>query len=342
MVIEALELVNFRNYDVRKLTFSHKNVFFTGPNGSGKTNLLESIAFLSLLRSFRTASVRELVRLGAREFQLKAVVNKGSFREQLKIVEQLSGKRLLEIDHRQIHRSSEFIREFHTVVFSPEDRHIADGSSGNRRKFFDILLSTVAPEYLHRLSRYHRALMQRNRALKQNAAIASAFDSELADNAPYIAAKRREYAALIAAAVSELLQGKAEFAVNYRSDTPETAQEYQKLLESRREYDAKRCCTMTGIQLDEFEFLFNGKLLRSFGSTGQIRLISLLLKLAHFKLVRTSAAIPVAVLADDVTGELDEANLSLFLQNISAADQLFFTFAEPPRFQLPDSQEIKL
>ena len=86
--------------------------------------------------------------------------------------------------------------------------------------------------------------------------------------------------------------------------------------------------------------IFNGKLLRTYGSTGQIRLISLLLKLAQFLVVKSSAAAPVAVLVDDVTGELDEENLQLFLATIADAEQTFFTFADEPGFTLPDSAFI--
>jgi len=336
VVIENLELADFRNFPLRKLAFSSENIFFTGPNGSGKSNLLESIAFLSLLRSFRTSSPKELIRIGARSFRLSADVRTAHGRERLTVSEQLSGRRELWIGAAPVRRSSEFIREFHAVVFSPEDRAIANGSSGHRRKFFDILISTVEPEYMMRLGCYTRALMQRNRAFKTAPAMAGAFDGELAAHAPYLTAKRREYAAIVERDLNKLLSGRGEFNIIYRADTPETAEEFAGLLVSRRESELRRMCTLAGPQLDEFEFIFNGKLLRSFGSTGQIRLITLLLKLVQFDLVRNNSPAPVVTLADDVTGELDKNNLDLFLQTISRADQSFFTFAEIPGFSLPD------
>ena len=340
MVIQSLELINFRNFQLRKLIFSSRNVFFTGINGSGKSNLLESIAFAGLLRSFRGAAPREMIRIGEREFQLKAVLCGRAGDETLLISEDISGRRRLFINGEAVRKSSDFIREFHSVVFAPEDREIASGTSGCRRRFFDILISEVDQEYLLRLSRYHRALSQRNRALKSAPHTASAFEDELAEQAPFIAARRRFFAGEIGKKVNELLAGKGEFRIVYRSDSGANAAEHREIFREKRESEIRRQCTLCGPQLDEFDLFFNDKLLRMYGSTGQIRLIALLLKLAEYQVVRSNSGIPVAVLADDVTGELDEYNLNLFLENISGADQCFFTFAEMPRFSLPESEVI--
>ncbi len=337
VVIESLELTNFRNFESRKLVFRNRNIFFLGKNGAGKSNLLESIGFASLLRSFRGASPREMIRLGSREFQLKADLCTRAGRESLRIVENISGKRELFIQNAPVRKSSDFIHEFHTVVFAPEDRMIVSGSSGFRRRYFDILISGVEPEYLLRLSRYQRALIQRNRALKSSPHLAGAFVEELAEQAPFIAAARRHYVASVADVCAGLLNGKADFSIQYRGDSGSDPVEHRKLLASKCESELRRQCTLCGPQLDEFELFFNGKLLRTYGSTGQVRLISLLLKLAQFQLIRASSSAPVAVLADDVTGELDANNLQLFLDTVSGAQQCFFTFAEPPRFELPDS-----
>jgi len=337
VIIKSIELTNFRNFEWRKLVFCNRNIFFTGKNGSGKSNLLESIAFSSLLRSFRGAPPKEMIRLGAKEFQIKTVLQGRAGDEILQISESFSGRRRLEINHSPVAKSSDFIREFHTVVFAPEDREIGAGSSGCRRRYFDILISGIEPEYLLRLSRYHRALIQRNRALKTAPQSAGAFEFELAEQAPFIAARRRYYAQIIGEKVLTLLRGKGEFKILYRTDTAESTAEHLELLKSKRESERKRQCTMCGPQLDDFELIFNGKLLRTYGSTGQIRLISLLLKLAQFQVVKSAADAPVAVLVDDVTGELDEDNLQLFLETIATARQSFFTFADEPGFTLPDS-----
>ena len=96
--------------------------------------------------------------------------------------------------------------------------------------------------------------------------------------------------------------------------------------------ERQRGCTLSGPQLDEFEFRYDGKVMRNFSSTGQKGLIALLLKLAEFAIVRRESSEPVAVLADDVLGDLDRNNAELFLNVVKQADQRFFTFAEMPSF----------
>ena len=343
-LFEQLKLADFRNCERGEFSFSGEKIVFTGPNGSGKTNLLESICFLSILRSFRSASGRELTRIGSRGFELSARICSREYPEMLKVIQQ-GNRRETWIGSNRIRRSSEFIREFRTVVFVPEHRSIVGGSSSFRRRFFDMLISTLDGIYLASLVNFNRALAQRNRALKVPAkpAIAAAFEPELAKNAPLIARRRREFSGLVEAEMNRLLQqrGGGEFRILYRCDYPEDAEEYRSLLERSREKEMVRGCTGSGPQLDEFEFFLNGRQLRYYGSTGQIRLISLLLKLAEFNLVRRSAREKVAVLVDDVTGELDEENKIRFFETIADADQQFYTFTEFPSLAFfADAEEI--
>jgi len=345
-LLEQLGLTDFRNCENVQLRFSREKVVFTGPNGTGKTNLLESIYFLSILRSFRSASGRELTRIGCRGFEVSARIHSRGYPETLRIVQQ-ADRREMFIGGAKIRKSSEFIREFRAVVFVPEDRNIVAGSSSFRRRFFDMLISTLDETYLSRLVDYNRALSQRNRALKIpiNRTVAAAFEPELAKNAPSIAEIRRKYAGLVEEEVNQLLaqRGGGEFSIQYRFDYPEISEEYLNVLHRNREKEIIRSCTGIGPQLDEFDFSLDGRRLRHYGSTGQIRMISLLLKLAEFNLVRRSAAEKVAVLVDDVTGELDEMNKLRFFETIAGADQQFFTFTEFPTLShFNDAEEIPL
>ena len=220
-LLEQLNLADFRNCESGEFHFSGEKVVFTGPNGTGKTNLLESIYFLSILRSFRSASGRELTRIGSRGFELSARVHSRGYPETLKVIQHGNRRETL-IGSSRIRRSSEFIREFRAVVFVPEDRNIAGGSSSFRRRFFDMLISTLDGTYLTRLADYSRALAQRNRALKPpvNRSIVAAFEPELAANAPSIAALRRQYAGSVEQELNALLKqrGGGEFRILYRYD----------------------------------------------------------------------------------------------------------------------------
>ena len=334
-MIEYLELKNFRNFRESRFQFNSADVVLTGPNGSGKTTLLEAIAYLSVLRSFRGARARELVTLGEHDFELSCRLrNEKGGKTILKIREECGGYRELMLSGARPRLASDFIREFRCVAFVPEDREIVSGSSGNRRRFFDILISSVDSSYLKTLSDYNRALAQRNRALKSaRADLAVHFDRELAERAPEIIARRIRYAALIMESVNEMLSSrKMVFDIRYQKNASMDAEENLSLLKKNLERDKGRKCTSFGPQLDEFEFRLDGKLMRSFSSTGQKGIIALMLKLAEFSTFRKESGVPVAVLADDVLCDLDNDNAALFLERIQSADQRFFTFAGMPAF----------
>ncbi len=343
-LIEELELINYRNYAHGRFRFSGDQVVLAGPNGSGKTNLLEGIFFLSILRSFRTVSVRELIRIGERAFTLEAKIDRGPYHETLRVHQAGVDRRETFIGGNRVRRASEFIREFRAVVFVPEDRNTTSGSSLFRRRFFDMLISTLDPGYLTTLADYQRALAQRNRALKfrEKARVAAAFEPELAKHAPEIARKRREFALRVEGEIARMLSldDGFELAIRHRGDYPGDPAAYLEELERRRERELGKGFTSIGPQLDDFELLLNGKLLRHYGSTGQIRIVSLLLKLAEFNLIRQSGEGRVAVLVDDVTGELDERNRHRFFTTIAGADQQFFTFTEPPGDEMFKEAEL--
>lgn len=342
-LITELELTNFRNFSKNQWRFESPEVVLTGSNGTGKTNILESISYASILRSFRIAGVRDMINLGQRFFQIDLTVQLQGFNRKLTIFEDFLGRRQLKLGDAPVTKASEFIQEFHTVAFVPEDRVIVSGAAGCRRRFFDILISILDREYLYRLVLYRRALAQRNRALKANQlSTANLFEPELAQHAPFIARRRREYAKLVSSKIAVLLKNQDDFQVIYNPEYPEDSQEYLQEFPRFYERELVRGYTIGGPQVDEFEFNYRGKALRHFGSTGQIRLIALMIKLAEFQLVRQESHAPVIVLADDVSGELDEYNRELFYSTISVADQQFFTFAELPSFIHQRAQIIKL
>lgn len=329
MRIENIRLKNFRNVSDSSFAFDADRVLLLGPNGSGKSNLLEAISFLSVLRSFRGAPAREMVKLDCREFVISARIGGGT-RRQLAVRENIGGARELFEDRRPVRKSSEFIRNFRTVSFAPEDRMIVSGGASYRRRFFDMLISVLEPKYFSDLGNCNRALKQRNRALRNGGKGADCFVPELIGSTVSLTAFRREYAAMVEREVNKLLGVSGKFGVRCRFSAPEDEGAFAELLEREREKELRRGVTLYGPHLDEFEFSLDGKPLRSCGSTGQIRLLSLFLKLAEFALVRKLADLPVLVLADDVTGELDAENARRFFELTQVADQAFFTFAIEP------------
>ncbi len=330
-MLQEIKIVNFRNFGAVKLDFSGRDVLLFGRNGSGKSNLLEAVHHLSILRSFRGARSREMVRIGESEFFLGGDLKIGNLSEFLSVRERSDGRRELFVGETKLRRSSEFIGEFQAVPFVPEDRMIVSGNSGFRRKFFDILLSALDETYFVALMNYTRALDQRNRALRENhPEVAAAFEEELARCAVKIGVFRENCAVKVADEMNHLLAKKYRFDLRYIKAFPGNEEEYREKLKSQRQRELLKKCTLIGPQLDEFEMRFDGKLLRGFSSTGQQRLATLMLRLTHFNLVRRKSTTPVVALIDDVTGELDDENLDRFLENIAVADQRIFTFTGIP------------
>ena len=339
-----IELDRFRNYFRKRFDFSSETVLLFGENGTGKTNLLEAVSYLSLLRSFRGhVQSRELCAFNESIFNISATLDKGSYKERLSVSETRSGKRELKIGGSKISRSSEFIMEFRTVAFVPEDKFIISGSSGYRRRFFDIMISMLDPEYLTALMCYNRALAQRNKALKSNAAMAKLFEPELAAQVEKICSKRKLFAAKTAEVFNRISDSRYNFEISYEPDYPLESDGFLEHLSRIRKREEERFCTLTGPQRDEFDFYFLGKPLRIFGSTGQTGISALLLKMSEFELVKTLARLPVIALIDDVTGELDGENCQIFLDIVKSADQSFFTFSREKAIpDLGDHQRIDL
>ena len=341
-MIKRLLLSNFRNYKQAEISFNSQNIVFSGRNGQGKTNLLEAIFFLSVLRSFRTSKTGDLKKIGKNSFYLGAEIRKNKWNELLEVKYGEGGSRKLSIDDSPVLKASEFINQIRTVIFSPEDINIVTSNSGLRRKFMDILISVIDPFYLNALRDYSAALKNRNallRAPKADLQSMDVYEDIMAENSFKIIVERQKYKNILIEEVNKLLSelsNKNIFNIRYSSDIKNISKDFIKnKFYSERNRDFRRGFTGFGPQSDEFELFFSNKLMRNFASTGQCRLISLCLKMAKLNILcknNSSDLENVLVLVDDVTGELDEVMRDMFFKVISRAGQAFFTFTEKPDF----------
>ena len=348
-MIKRLLLSNFRNYKQAEISFNSQNIVFTGRNGQGKTNLLEAIFFLSVLRSFRTSKTGDLKKIGQNSFYLGAEIKKNKWDEFLEIKYGEGRSRKLSIDNSPVLKASEFINQIRTVIFSPEDINIVTSNSGLRRKFMDILISVIDPFYLNALRDYSVALKNRNallRAAKADLQSMDAYEEIMAENSFKIIIERQKYTGILIKEVNKLLSdlsNKNIFNIRYSAEIKNISKDFIKnKFYSERTRDLKRGFTGFGPQTDEFELFFSNKLMRNFASTGQCRLISLCLKMAKLNILcknNSSDLENVLVLVDDVTGELDEVMRDMFFKVISRAGQAFFTFTEKPDFDFFENCE---
>jgi DNA replication and repair protein RecF len=341
-MIKRLVLSKFRNYKKAEISFNSRNIVFTGRNGQGKSNLLEAIFFLSVLRSFRSSKTRDIKKIGENSFYLAAEIEKEKWTEFLEVKYGPSNRRSLSIDNSPVTKSSEFINQIRAVIFSPEDINIVSSSSALRRRFVDMLISLIDPFYLNALRDYNLALKNRNtllREIRSDFDIMNAYEKIMAENCFKIIKERQRYSKVLEIEISKLLcdlSNKNSFKISYKVDLKKLSIESIKIkYEQDREKDLRRGFTSFGPQVDEFEFFFGKKLMRSFASTGQCRLISLCLKMAKLNILcehNSSDIKNVLVLVDDVTGELDKEMREMFFKVIGRAGQAFFTFTERENF----------
>ncbi|OGV46682.1 MAG: hypothetical protein A2017_13825 [Lentisphaerae bacterium GWF2_44_16] len=338
-MIKKLILRDFRNYQNIDISFdSNLNVFF-GKNGQGKTNILEAIFFSGMLRSFRTSQIRDIKKIGSNGFYIGLEIsNKDSWTKFIEI-EYISSRKL-KIDGNSVFKASDFIKQIKTVVFSPDDINIILGNAGLRRRFTDMLISVQSTEYLIALNNYMVALQSRNAVLKSHipdSKILKAYETILSKNIFLIIELRKKYLAALTEKIREILNGfygeDYTFDIKYRTQfSANDEASYLKHFETERKKDMERGFTGFGPQLDEVEFIYNGKLMKNFASTGQCRLISLCLKMAEINMLAENSPDKngIIVLVDDVTGELDATTKKTFTKIINKAEQAFFTFTEPP------------
>ena len=330
-MISEFRALNWRSCERARLFFEQKNLFI-GANGSGKSNLLEAIGFLGVLRSFRTAKIQELIRHDCGSFHLRCNWHKHS----LEVSMTRSGERQLLIDGATERSGRDFIQYFNPVIFAPEDMEIVCGIPPVRRRFFDMLACQLDPGYINVLHDYQRALKMRNQMLKSgksNLDKLEVYEGLLAFAGSDLTCRRQQLIRLFNQTLQQLEDDKtARLSVDYRMQCADGPEAYLELFGRNRKREIEKRTTLTGCHLDDYIFLRGGNLMRGFASNGQNRLAALYCKLAASQmLMQLCGAGKLVALIDDVTGELDEKNRRKFYNLREPAGQLFFTFTEIPQ-----------
>jgi len=321
-----------------------------GGNGQGKTNLLEAVYFLSLLRSFRTSRIAELCEWGRSSFFVGGRMgSSGGAAGTVGLAVGVGKVRRMRVDGRRIHRASEFIDKFHCVALVPEDIHLIRGPAAERRRFLDILLSQADRRYLHVLGGYKRLLKSRNAMLRNSgrfglSAIAAFDEQLLRAGAALIGARARLQERLKASVVGEwkgLSEGPGgELSVEYKSmlrqgehcedSEADMIETYRRMLADTVDQDLKEGWTRVGPHRDDLLIFLDGRKLSAFGSEGQCRRAALALRLASIQFLSRSESVKVVVLVDDVLGELDLERRMRFGERLSACAQVLLALTEVP------------
>ncbi|MCD4651602.1 MAG: DNA replication/repair protein RecF [Candidatus Cloacimonetes bacterium] len=333
MVLHSLSLTKFRNYDRRMLEFPAPGLFITGANGCGKTNLLEAVAYLSSGKSIRLKPDSELVRFGQEFFRLSGEVEYSGSRHTIEVACDTNHIKTISIDSVQIDRLSELYRGFKTVYSAPGDVEIVTGSPGERRRFFDLAIAQHDVTYLDYLRRYRQVLKQRNQLLKErfNRAEKEAWDNSFVEATLPVIEKRLSYLDEFRPVLREYYRDisgeKEELQVEYKFEIPTSSGEkfqesYLKAITTSEDREREQCRTLFGPHLADWDFLLDGKRVRSFASQGQNRSIAIALRLVQAEMVKRSTGESPVLMLDDVLAELDASRRSNILNMLHGQHQV--------------------
>ncbi len=338
MTLREIRLRDFRNITEAVLRIDGLRCFLVGANGQGKTNLLESIGYISALRAFRPGDNRVLIREGAAEAAMAYQVEHEKLGPSEVVLRIRPRSKEAVFDEHPVRRLADIIGRFPTVLFASEDIQLLRGSPALRRRFLDLHLASLDPGYLEVLQHFHRALEQRNRLLKDGAPdprALAAFESQLAPVAVEVVARRRAGVAALAGRVAAFharIAERAESAtIEYRADleAPDAAA-FLASLERFRARDLLARATQRGPHRDDLALRIDGRDAALFGSEGQQRALVLALRFAQLREARERTGVAPVVLADDVLGELDPARRARFWAALDEDAQLFATGTSLP------------
>ena len=242
-----------------------------------------------------------------------------------KIKIELAGKKNVSINGIKIKKLSELLGNVNIVIFTPDDINILKGGPQNRRRFLDIMISQLKPNYMHNLNLYLKTLEQRNNYLRQireenkNENMLEIWDEKLADYAVNIYKYRNEFIEKIKSKIkkihSQITNNEEEIEIEYISCCKEK-EEFLKLLKERRKLDIIKGFTTKGIHRDDFLIYINGKETSVYGSQGQNRTAMLSLKLSELNVVYDEIGEYPILLLDDFMSELDSKRRKSFLENV--------------------------
>lgn len=332
MFLSHIKLKNFRNHTITELSFDTRLIFFIGENGSGKTNILEAIHLLTILKSFRENSLDELVHWQKEDFYISGSFIDFDFEKKIEFgYLKKDRKRKLKLGGQEKKRKLDLIGEFKSILLSPVDLIILDGGPQVRRKYIDAFLATVDDKYLHCLVAYNRALKQRNALLKKRNISQDelkAWDIILVENGQEIIQRRNE-------AVSELneyfqidiakISGDRDSIYLEYKPNINPSQDYSNLLEQSLSKDIALGYTTIGIHRDNLFIGKEKKDISHFGSQGQKRSTVIAMKTSVFKLIKNKYGLSPILLIDDVIRELDIRRREYFVDLITECGQVFFT-----------------
>jgi DNA replication and repair protein RecF len=361
-VLAQLAVREYRNFQSLNLEIPTSGLVVIGENGHGKTNLLEAVAYLGLLRSFRGARDADVIRFGAPAFHVRATLHEPAAWHTVGVGYERSSKRKrATLDGVEQPRLTAALGALPSVEFSPADVALVAGGPGERRRYLDVMLALSSPSYLQALQGYRGALLRRNAVLKaaqrspvraqEQEARVSVWEPAMAEHGGVIVAARHAfvraqagYYAELCAAIGERQDALLRYVSvggETRSDAltdPLTQQDaLTRAFAQQRSTELRRGVTLVGPQRDDLHLTLGARDLRTFGSAGQQRSAAIALRLLELTTLRDALGYPPLLLLDDPFAELDLGRAARVLGLLDAAGASQVLLAVPREEDIPEA-----
>lgn len=342
--LDAISLLQFRNYIQRDFVFTERIVGICGANGTGKTNLLDAIYYLSFARSYFSRPDSQNVHHGMTGMRMEGRYNLNNVPQQLVYILRENNRKELQWNEEVYKRFSEHIGKLPCVMIAPDDVALITGGSEGRRTFLDTLLSQISKEYLTQLIDHNRVLQQRNSLLKHAAEtgnfdkdLLEILDQQLAEKGTYLFTERKSFLEGFLPAVGAIytrIAGKDDgLALQYESQL--LAARLPALLKENQRKDLSLQRTSAGIHRDDLSFYMDQAPFKTEASQGQRKSLLFALKLAEWQVLKEKKGFTPILLLDDVFEKLDEQRMFQLLQWVcmESDGQVFITDTHPARLQ---------
>ncbi len=361
MRLKHLQLTDYRNCKDLTLDFKKSKVLIIGKNAQGKTNILESIYFLSTLKTPRASNILELINFESPYFKLEADIIKSNTDIDLYYVYSNEKKREIKVNKVKS-TVKDFKTVLKTVLFSTTDLLLLRGAPQDRRDWLDRAISQIYPAYDDRLSKYDKIRIQKNNFLKDclkngrsNPELLDVFNEQLSvagSNIIYIRQKYLKEIEKLAKEKHQAISNTEKLSIKYECSFGETSDKIEEIqyaflesLEERKIEEMRRGQSCVGPHRDDVIFYINNQEATKFASQGQQRTIVLALKLSELDIITDKTGDEPILLLDDVLAELDDLRQNYLLKSINLNTQTIITSVDTILFEeefLKDVQIYKI
>lgn len=342
--LQSISLLQFKNYDFQRYTFTKRIIGICGRNGAGKTNLLDAIHYLCFTKSYFGRSDATNVKHGSQGFRIEGQLTLNRKEEKAVCILRETGKKEFLLNDESYTRFSKHIGHYPCVVIAPDDVELIIGGSEERRRFVDTLLSQFDPAYLQSLIHYTKILQQRNSFLRslnegfaRDFSVLDILDEQLAKEGGIAFQKRaaflKEFLPIAATLYKKISQQEESIDLIYESELHEAS--LAELLRITRQKDTVLQRTSAGIHRDDLVFRLGEQTFKNIASQGQRKSLLFALKLAEMEILKREKGFSPLLLLDDVFEKLDEERISNLLANVCSDEetQIFITDTSCRRLQ---------